>query len=56
MSIEAITTQLSITINSSNVKDFSTSFLKDLAGKKKQLMTSAMASARPFISNEVEAI
>ena len=48
--------QLTIAINSSNVKDYSSSFLKEFLGQKKQLLTSARASARPFISNEVEEI
>lgn len=48
--------QLTIAINSSNVKDYSSSFLKEFLGQKKQLLTSARESARPFISNEVEEI
>lgn len=56
MSIEAIRAQVSITIDSSNVKDFSTSFLEALAAQKKQIMNSPRANSRPFISNEIEAI
>jgi hypothetical protein len=56
MSYEAIMTQLTIAINSANVKDYSSSFLKELLVQKKQLLTSARASERPFISNKVEEI